>query len=77
MKLGRYRVTHRVRPYGSTSNFVESSRILYAGSGQEAIELSREEWHAAKHETAGVSVELTDAGDDVTTYMGIQFGPRS
>ena len=36
--------------------------------------LALKEWHAAKHETAGVSVELKDSGDDVTTYLGIEFG---
>jgi len=60
MELKRYKVTHSVRPYGAIGEFVGSSRILYAVTEQEAIDLSREEWHAAKHETAGVSVELKE-----------------
>ena len=77
--MKRYKVTHRVRPIESIgSSFVDASRIIYATNKDEAINQAQREWNAAKHETAGCSAELTDSdsGDDVTTYLGIQFGPR-
>ena len=73
--MKRYKVTHSVRPFNAIGEFVPASRIIYAANEDEAIVAAGKEWNAAKHETAGCSAELTDSGDDVTTYLGIEFGP--